>query len=340
MTGPDQGHVGLRLRQELLSVLRTSLRGATKVAIVDDPYSANAGDAAIWLAERGLLRELNIEVQYVADAARYNKEALEKAVPTGPILLHGGGNFGDFWPEHHILRERVLRDFPTRRIIQLPQSIAYRSGKPVHDLPQHPDFQVLVREPRSLELAREASLTALLVPDVVLALPPWRQKVPRRYGVVCLLRTDHEATGIRETFARSSIVQTGDAVITDWGMPPLTRAVWVSAKTPARISRRLTPTLTASRQAQRFTMAGYDALAEICVASAQRQLARAEIVVTDRLHAHILALRAGQVSIALDNSYGKLSGVYQAYSRHFPQSYLASTPDEALALAERLRRRS
>jgi exopolysaccharide biosynthesis predicted pyruvyltransferase EpsI len=43
--------------------------------------------------------------------------------PDDPILLHGGGNFGDVWPGFQRFREQVIRESPNRRIIQLPQTI-------------------------------------------------------------------------------------------------------------------------------------------------------------------------------------------------------------------------
>ena len=48
-------------------------------------------------------------------------------MPTGPIFIHGGGNFGDLWAAHQEFRERVLERFPDRQIIQFPQSIHYNS---------------------------------------------------------------------------------------------------------------------------------------------------------------------------------------------------------------------
>jgi Polysaccharide pyruvyl transferase len=68
---------------------------------------------------------------YVSDTKSYSSRVLRaKLGRDDPILIHGGGNLGDLWPRHQQLREQVIRDFPNRPILQLPQSIHFgdRSG--------------------------------------------------------------------------------------------------------------------------------------------------------------------------------------------------------------------
>jgi len=47
-------------------------------------------------------------------------------------------------------------------------------------------------------------------------------------------------------------------------------------------------------------------------------LSSAEFVITDRLHGHILCLLLGIPHIALDNSYGKLSGFISTWTKDCP----------------------
>ncbi|MFM8220662.1 MAG: polysaccharide pyruvyl transferase family protein, partial [Planctomycetaceae bacterium] len=99
----------------------------TRCALALYPDHWNAGDAAIWWATKRLLGELGVGVDYACDPWNYDPRALRAALPDGPILLLGGGNFGDVYPREQSLRIRILADFPERRIIQLPQSILFRS---------------------------------------------------------------------------------------------------------------------------------------------------------------------------------------------------------------------
>ena len=92
-------------------------------ALVDFPDHANVGDSAIWLGTTAFFRRQHaVEPRYVASIAAFSPAALRRAHPEGPILIHGGGNFGDLWPRHQAFRERLLETFPDRLIVQLPQS--------------------------------------------------------------------------------------------------------------------------------------------------------------------------------------------------------------------------
>jgi pyruvyl transferase EpsO len=49
-------------------------------------------------------------------------------------------------------------------------------------------------------------------------------------------------------------------------------------------------------------------------------------VVTDRLHAHLLALLLGIPHVVLDNSYGKLHHFIAAWTHESPLVHLATDP--------------
>jgi pyruvyl transferase EpsO len=65
-------------------------------------------------------------------------------------------------------------------------------------------------------------------------------------------------------------------------------------------------------------------------------LSRGKVVVTDRLHAHILSTLLGIPNIILDNNYGKLSSFRDAWTRDHPLSHSASSVEEASDLADKL----
>ncbi|MGO7515610.1 polysaccharide pyruvyl transferase family protein, partial [Rhizobium ruizarguesonis] len=62
---------------------------------------------------------------YVSRLYDFSADDLKRRVPTGPIFIHGGGNFGDIWVAQQDFREAIMERFPDRQIIQFPQSIHY-----------------------------------------------------------------------------------------------------------------------------------------------------------------------------------------------------------------------
>ncbi|MCL2385790.1 MAG: polysaccharide pyruvyl transferase family protein, partial [Alphaproteobacteria bacterium] len=150
-----------RLQREITRVLGPELEGVRSFALVDFPHHENVGDSAIYLGElEWLQRHLGFVPGYVCSYGNFSAEELQRAVPEGPILIHGGGNFGDIWPHHHAFREAVLTAFPNRRIIQLPQTIHFDDlaarDRAAQKITDHGNFLLFVRDQRSFDLARKA----------------------------------------------------------------------------------------------------------------------------------------------------------------------------------------
>src|SRR4051812_39777057 len=79
---------------ETLQILRDQIGAPGPVAILDFPWHHNAGDSLIYVGEKAYLEQLGYDVRYLTDQLHYDADALRRAVPAGPILMHGGGNFG------------------------------------------------------------------------------------------------------------------------------------------------------------------------------------------------------------------------------------------------------
>ena len=71
------------------------------------------------------MQENENPIVYTCEIDTYSPGILEAYLVNGIILLQGGGNFGDLWQAHQSFRERVIQDFPHKKIIQLPQSIFF-----------------------------------------------------------------------------------------------------------------------------------------------------------------------------------------------------------------------
>jgi pyruvyl transferase EpsO len=329
------------LSREIDRVVAGLVRPGERVALVNFPNHANAGDPALWLGELAALRRAGAKVVYTASWASYHPDTLRRALGDGgTILLHGGGNFGDLYLHNQATtRERVLRDFPRRRTIQLPQSIWFR--EPVHRerlrrlCEAHADFTLLVREAQSLALARaHFGVPSLLCPDMAFALGTCPRAAAPSVDVLWLARGDVERRGWDVPAA------SGVAVL-DWLAPVPDEPAWpLPARLVARLNRRLHVAATQepprSELVRRTLAATFRPMARAWVSRGCRILARGRVVVTDRLHGHILALLQGIPHVVLDNSYGKLRSTVQTWTHRSATASWAETPDEALALARGL----
>ena len=330
MTSSDAEIAGClsRIDGELDSVLRPLIPPGARCALLDAPDYANVGDSAIWLGEKAYLRRIGASVVYACDAAGYSEAQLARHLGDGVILLSGGGNLGDLWPVHQRLRERVIGAFPGHRIVQLPQSIwfedeAHRErARAVFDA--HPRLTLLVRDRRSLELARRAFKTpSLLCPDMAHALGARPRKQPARQEVLWLLRDDLEARDPASPRAVESV---------DWRSEPDS---WVR-----RLERFLTEDWSWRLPARRWTgplLAVHDrvrdGLARQRLERGCALLARGEVVVTDRLHGHLLSLLLGIPHVLLDNSYGKVRSYHETWTRTCGLARWARSTEEASVLA-------
>jgi pyruvyl transferase EpsO len=279
--------------------------GDAPFALLDFPDYANVGDSAIWLGTTAYFRRhRGAEPAYVSTSRAFSERELRAALPEGPIFIQGGGNFGDLWPAHQEFRERLLERFPDREIVQLPQSIHFsdsrRSARTARVIARHGNFRLLVRDRASYEAARSLfDCEVGICPDMALFLGGLERGRSPEVDVLYLMRTDKEratATPAGEPTGRRGY--TSQAA--DW-------------LTEGRLSLRLSRLLGATRALRRgwprraiLRGARYDALARARLARGCRLLSAGRVVITDRLHAHLLSLLLGIPHAVLDNSYGKL----------------------------------
>jgi exopolysaccharide biosynthesis predicted pyruvyltransferase EpsI len=323
------------VRNALLETLGRLIEPGTRCALVDFPKHANVGDSAIWLGERKLLRDLGADLVYVCDLATFAEEDLKRLLPTGTILLHGGGNLGDLWPHHQRFREQVIATFPGHRIIQFPQSMHFgdranldRARKVLN---RHPDLTLLLRDRRSLRAARAAfHVPSVLCPDSALALTGLPLPTRRSHHVLWLSRTDHERADHIEPPSRSTVFRT------DWTAGEGGSAGWAARMDTAKAAMTAAAAglrRTATSRSVAALARTYDQHAELHLHRGCRLLGSAQAVVTDRLHAHLLCLLLGQPHVLLDDRNGKVSGYARTW-RHDLRP--VPTVDQALGAVERL----
>jgi len=319
-------------------LLARELVGSDSVALLDFPSHMNVGDSMIWAGEMDSLRRIGRRVRYAADHARYDPAVLQQRHPLGPILLHGGGNFGDLWPEFQRFRERVLLDFPGRKVIQLPQSVHFRdrvnAGVTNSALRKHPDFLLLCRDKESFSLAAELlpDVRTERVPDAAFGwkVPAQQQPQPNR-GTLVLLRRDHESQpGANELleWCRSNL-DPARTTFADWGLHGRDLLKWRLARVPGSLARR-NRVLGRLRTTRRAVEAGYEKMLDLNLRAGIDAFSDRSLIVTDRLHAHVLAAKMHVRHVVMDNSYGKIRAVGEEESLRLPTAFYAAGPAEAI----------
>ncbi len=279
-------------------------------ALVDFPDHANVGDSAIWLGETRMLRAVTGRgPDYVSTWADFDEAAFRRACPDGVLFLHGGGNLGDIWGHHQAFREHILRTIRDRPVVQLPQSIHFRDAAGIAKFAAivagHPDFHLYLRDRQSLDFAtRHLACAADLAPDSAFALGPQPRRCPADCAVLMLMRTDDE----RRAEDRSALTAVAGAVILDW------------------LDDDVLPDTRGDTRAQAFGLA-----ATARVERGLHLLSRGRTIVTDRLHAHILATLLGIPHVALDNDYGKISAYIACWTKHCDGVRTAASVDVAIA---------
>jgi len=316
------------LRQTLLESLTPLVQGARTTALIDFPAHSNVGDSAIWLGALSALRALGAPAPvYTCDASTYDRARLARVIGDGTIFFTGGGSFGDLWERHLRLRERVVADFPRHRIVQLPESVHFEResslvrSRAVWDA--HERVTILVRDTASLAfMQREFKTPVRLAPDLAFGLGALARRTPPTRDVLWLKRDDKE-----DSFPGH---RPADAI--DWISEPITPLIAWSDRLRDEAARR--PWLAPIARS---------VLPRTYVPLAQRRLARGvsllsggRVLVTDRLHGHILATLLGIPHVVLDNSYGKLHHFIRTWTHVSPLLRMAASPDDARARAEEL----
>jgi exopolysaccharide biosynthesis predicted pyruvyltransferase EpsI len=291
-----------------------------RCALVGYPCHANIGDHLIWLAQVDYLRrERQAEIVYAASHVDFRPDALRALLrPGDPLFVAGGGNFGDLWPRHQRLTLRAVEAAHGRPVYLFPQTVffARQAARELtrHTLARHGNVVLFVRDGRSLEAAERhfPELDVRLCPDMAFhfagRLSP--ASLPGK-GTLHLLRRDKERGIFRSQSAEDWV---------SYRLPNLARLA------AARLAGRPTFPYRKTFEGDRFfplveesgPYGNFHALSFRLAEDGASQLGRAERIVTDRLHAHILASLLGKPTVLLANAYFKNEAHFETWGGELP----------------------
>jgi len=274
------------------------------MVFLDYPLHGNIGDLLIWKGTEVFFKRHKKRIlgQYSIHNTGTGAERLIDKCPT--ICCHGGGNLGDLWANHQKYREDIIKRYPNKRIVILPQSVHFDSLGALSEactvFKGHPDLHIFLRDKKSYAILADKSVVNLrLCPDMAHAL--WgtiSAQNPVISHPLYLMRRDKEKVGYIDA-----------ANPFDWEEilhhPPLMRrALRINQKLHA-MDMKAGNTLPA-----RFA---WNMAVNRMIAKAIRLFGAHQEIITDRLHAVILSALLQRKVTAYDNSYGKISSYIEAW---------------------------
>jgi pyruvyl transferase EpsO len=331
---PQSAHIAT-LSGQIDEALRPYLRGDGAYALIGYPDHSNVGDNAIWMGEIECLERLcKASPRYVAFRQNCDWAQLLRALPEGPIFIHGGGNFGDVWPENQVFREEALSRLRGRQIVQLPQSIHFADARvrsrAAAAIELHGNFVILARDEQSFAFAKASfPCQTELVPDMAMALGARSLLGRQRHELLMVLRKDRERT-LQTTADKKHLPSR--TLIRDW----------VPRKEPGlrqfmRLATTLDLGLPARTDANPWREHYYRKLAQQRLTRGMRLLSSAHFVISDRLHVHILCTLLRIPHAIIDQSYRKISSYIATWTGEFAPVELCGDLDEAIASWRRRR---
>ncbi len=193
------------------------IKDKNDVFYFDYPLHSNVGDLLIYHGTEQFFKDHHINVtlkrcEYDLDL----EEVKAKITPNTTILLHGGGNFGDLYPQHQKIREEMVTHFPNNRIIVLPQTAYFKHEENLQKsaalFRNHSDCHLLARDERTANLFAKFSDHVYLSPDMAHQLYGTMETKQGKTGKkLYFLRKDIEASDVEKNIL---IFLDNDKVIT------------------------------------------------------------------------------------------------------------------------------
>lgn len=294
----------LALKDKLVETFKDDLSGK-KIIFIDYPVYLNVGDWLIYRGTTALFELLGCDVVEKFNERNY-RNLLSRKIPKDWVLvLQGGGNFGDLYPIHQTLREKVLESFPDNKIILMPQSIhfdnpeAFIANSEIYR--QHKFFKMYVRDHESYaymaNILGEGHL--FMAPDMAtMLIGDWEWLAPST-DTLLFRRRDIEASSSQgevdnvQSFDWEQLFSKFDIKLYWW----IVRLAKIEGKYGLQLGVAYFWDLYMARM----------------LGKASRHYDRFGRVDTDRLHGMIFALLLGKDVVMQDNSYGKIRRYYSCW---------------------------
>ncbi|BFU59963.1 MULTISPECIES: polysaccharide pyruvyl transferase family protein [Rodentibacter] len=304
----------ISLKQKLAPIADL-IKDKNDVFYLDYPLHLNVGDLLIYHGTEQFFKDhhINITLKRCEFDVDLN-EIKRKITPNTTILLHGGGNFGDLYPQHQKIRETMVQHFPNNRIIVLPQTLYFKDQKNLEKsaalFRRHNDCYLLARDERTEETFKQFSQKVSLSPDMAHELygilPTKKNSTDKQ---LYFLRKDIEASNVEKTILATL---PPNANVKDWD-DILSRVDDVVLAFSWRINK------FANKQNWGWLK---DLFHQFWFAYTKRIVNRVakiflqnDSITTTRLHGHIFSCLLEIPNRVCDNAYGKNSGYANLWTK-------------------------
>jgi pyruvyl transferase EpsO len=331
-------HLFARYRAEIDALLDEYIEKDRPAALLQFPYDGNVGNHMMWVATTDYLKERGIALRYVAHERNFNVDRMRRVIgDRGTILFLGGVTVSRLWPRHAELKREVAQHFGHNPIVCLPSTVLFvddedRDGARTI-FGDHRMTVVMTRDPVSEKHARAAfpeHVAVRTVPDLTLRLPLYARRTEPEHDVIWLARNDVE---------RLMKEPPPDVHVFDWPYlhPAVPRAMFL-LRTSGVLSRlrKLPPSDAIAPFLNRPITSLYRWTSLDVVRNGNELLDSGRVLVTDRLHPHILTALRGQPSVLLPDKFGKNRAVYDHFSNAFDSVHWADSSGEGVELAREL----
>lgn len=161
-----ENNIVLQLREKIKEGLKKLIDN--QYVLWDVPYYSNIGDVLIWNGSLEILKDIPYKC---IDQASKETCTFPELSKNTIIILSGGGNLGDLYPPHQLFRKKVIKRYPSNKIIILPQSIWYGSNeifeKEIHLFKGHRNLIICARDQISYNiLSSKLGKQVMLLPDM------------------------------------------------------------------------------------------------------------------------------------------------------------------------------
>ncbi|MBN2866563.1 MAG: polysaccharide pyruvyl transferase family protein [Thiotrichales bacterium] len=297
-----------QLKEEHSPIL--TLINSAPIQYLDIPVHGNVGDLLIMEGTLSFFKKNKIKLKNTFTVYNVNKKLIAKK---DVLVFHGGGNLGDLYDLHQKHREDFISKFKQNRIILLPQTIYFESDanyeKTCKLFSDHKDLHICVRDKLSYELALKMTKNVYLMPDMAHQLYPLKKNdlsntVQR---TLFISRLDKEAP--------TEAINIKFDTKTDWDI------FLERHQTKVQNQRKLQKTLRHYRLniiTSKLTTSWWLKLSFELIDESIRLFKKHNLVITNRLHGHILACLLDIPNLVLDNSYGKNASYVNVWTHKSP----------------------
>ncbi len=310
-----------RITQTLEEEINTS-----SCYLLDVPNYYNPGDQLIYLGEIEILKRISKTILYESSSDYFNSHRLNT---DDCILLQGGGNFGDLYYKHQVFREYIITKYLKNKIIFLPSSIFFRDHSKfkqcVNIFSNHPRLVIIARDNYSFSVVKRSFTKnkCYLLPDMALGIKSLHlvpKSKTKRVLILVRMDKEKEIKYIRDDFSFIS-----DYEITDWKGYNMHSMFYILNRIINSIVGKGDKLLHLSVNQKsdvygRFIYQTYNDQ----ILTAVSFLKEFNLIITNRLHGHILSCLLGLPNILIDNNNGKNEHFYKTWmARNSLCSYYA-----------------